>query len=168
MKKFVMYHHATCENHGCEAILRTVAGIIEKQYPDSEFIATTKYHDADARTVSDYKKIKFIPLDIFNNFSFEKRTFILGVFSQIFHAIPFKTFVFKDLLGNAKDADLCISVGGDVYSYGKSAALTTIDRYVRKKCKKTVLWGCSINPEMLDENEYKYKLEGLKKFSLIK
>lgn len=167
MKKFVLYHHATCENHGCEAILRTVAGIIEKQYPDSEFAVTTKYLDADAKTISDNKKIKFIPLDILNKLTFEKRTLILGAFSQLFHAIPLKSVVFKDLFRSAENADVCISVGGDTYSYGKSAALTTIDRYVRKKCNKSVLFGCSVNPEMLTGAEYKYKLEGLKNFSLI-
>ena len=108
-----------------------------------------------------------MPMDIMYKLSFEKRTFIIGAFSQLFRAIPFKSLVFKDLLKNAKTADLCVSVGGDTYSYGKSAGLTTIDRYVRQKCKKSVLFGCSINPEMLTGEAYKYKLEGLKKFSLI-
>ena len=167
MKNIVLYHHASCENHGCEAIVRTVAGIIDRQYPGSEYIVTSKLPDVDNKTVSDDPKIKFVPADKLNKLSFEKRTFIIGAFSQLFHAIPFKSVIFKELLNNAKKADLCISVGGDTYSYGKSAGLTTIDRYVRKKCSKSVLFGCSINPEMLTGDEYKYKLEGLKKFSLI-
>ncbi|MBQ2729357.1 MAG: polysaccharide pyruvyl transferase family protein [Clostridia bacterium] len=168
MKRIVMYHHASCENHGCEAILRTVAGITDKQFPETEYTVTTKLPEKDREILSDTKgKFRLIPMDIFYRLSFEKRTFIIGAFSQVFHAIPFKRLVFKDLLTAAGKADVCISVGGDTYSYGKSAGLTTIDRYVRKKCKKSVLWGCSINPEMLKGKEYSYKLEGLKRFSLI-
>lgn len=168
MKKVTMYHHASCENHGCEAIIRTVSGIIDKQYPDSKYTVTTKYLDFDGKTTADISdKVKFIPMDKLMNTSFEKRTVILGAPSQLFHSIPFSGFIFSDLLSAAKESDVCISVGGDNYSYGKSAALTTIDRYVRRKCTKSILWGCSINPEMLKGKEYSYKVEGLKKFSLI-
>ena len=168
MKKIVMYHHASCKNHGCEAILRTVSGIIERQYPESEYTVTTKLPEKDREVFSGSKqKFRFLPMDILYKLSFEKRTFIIGAFSQLFHAIPFSRIVFRDLFKAAGEADVCISVGGDTYSYGKSAGLTTIDRYVRKRCKKSVLWGCSINPEMLKGKEYSYKLEGLKKFSLI-
>lgn len=168
MKKVLMYHHASGENHGCEAIIRTVSGICEKQYPGSEYTVTSKYPEKDKALIdTDNKKFNFIPMDILNNVSFEKRTLFLGAPAQLFHSIPFKWIVFKDLLRAAGEADLCVSVGGDNYSYGKSASLTTIDRYVRKKCKNSVLWGCSINPEMLEGKDYAYKVEGLKKFSLI-
>jgi len=168
MKKITMYHHASCENHGCEAIIRTISGIIDKQYPESKYTVTTKYPGLDARMTADIShKVKFIPLDKLNSVSFEKRTILLGAPSQLFHAIPFKGILFKDLLSAAAESDVCISVGGDNYSYGKSASLTTIDRYVRKKCKNSILWGCSINPEMLKGDEYRYKVDGLRKFSLI-
>lgn len=167
MKKIVMYNHASCENHGCEAIIRTTKAIIDKQC-EAEYTVTTMKPAEDNVIANKGDKIfNFILMDKLCNLSFEKRTFVVGAFSQIFHSIPFKGYIFKDLLRVAEDADVCISVGGDTYSYGKSAGLTTIDRYVRKKCKKSVLWGCSINPEMLKGEEYKYKREGLKNFSLI-
>ena len=48
-----MYHHASCENHGCEAIIRTVSGIIDRQYPGSEYTVTTKYLAFDGKTTAD-------------------------------------------------------------------------------------------------------------------
>jgi polysaccharide pyruvyl transferase WcaK-like protein len=62
---------------------------------------------------------------------------------------------------------LAVSVGGDNYSYGRSAYLVTLDKKIMKLCPKTVLWGCSINPELLEGDEFKYKVKMLKKFSLI-
>lgn len=168
MKKVLMYHHASCYNHGCEALLRTISTIIDQQYEGSEFSVSSMIPEYDDKLMNhDSKLMVFKKTDKLCNISFEKRSMIIGAFSQLFHSIPFKGWIFKELLQQAKWADLCVSVGGDTYSYGKSAGLTTIDRYVRKKCKHTVLWGCSINPEMLKGKEYKYKVEGLKRFSLI-
>ena len=70
MKNIVLYHHASCENHGCEAIVRTVAGIIDRQYPGSEYIVTSKLPDVDNKTVSDDPKIKFVPADKLNKRGF--------------------------------------------------------------------------------------------------
>jgi len=162
-----MYHHATAENHGCEALLRTVAGISNDALGHTEITATTKYPEQDAQILGESSGIDLILLDNLNKIFNKNRVFIFGAFAQLIRAIPFKRVVFKDLLKSAKEADVCISVGGDNYSYGKSAAITTMDRYVRKKCEKSVLWGCSINPEMLKGKKYKYKVEGLRKFSLI-
>ena len=168
MKKVGMYHHASGENHGCEAIIRTVSGIIEKGHPGSKYTVTSKYPDYDRELIdTEGKDFNFIELDRFNNVSFEKRTLLLGAPSQLFHAVPLAGWVFKALFKAAKEADVCISVGGDNYSYGKSAALTTIDRYVRKRCKNSILWGCSINPDMLEGKEFAYKVRGLRDFSLI-
>ncbi len=167
MKKILMYHHASCDNHGCEAILRTTAGIIDKQCEAEYTVTSMKPVTDDVIANKPEKKFKFILMDKLCNISFENRTVILGAFSQLFHCIPFKGFIFKELFNKAKESELCISVGGDTYSYGKSAGLTTIDRYVRKKCDKSVLFGCSINPEMLKGEEYAYKVKGLRDFSLI-
>ncbi|MBE6587436.1 MAG: polysaccharide pyruvyl transferase family protein [Ruminococcaceae bacterium] len=169
MKKIVMYNHASTENHGCEAILRTTTEIIDKQYSDIQYTVTSNLPDIDDANMNSYqKKYDFMLMDnLFKLIGEKKRIFVLGAFSQIFHAIPFNSIIFKKFYQKVKEADVCISVGGDTYSYGKSAALTTVDKYVRKRCKKTVLWGCSINPEMLKGKEYAYKLWGLRRFSLI-
>ena len=168
MKKVLMYNHAASLNHGCEAILRTVSGIIDRHTDGAQYYVSSMIPSADNEIVNKEEKLmEFVKTDKLCDISFEKRTFILGAFSQIFHSIPFSGWIFKDLFKLAKDADLCISVGGDTYSYGKSAALTTIDKYVRRRCKRSVLWGCSINPELLKGKEYRYKVEGLKRFSII-
>ncbi len=168
MKKVVMYNHASSNNHGCEAIIRTISGIIDKQCSDIQYSLTSMHPDVDEKYLNaNGKKFDVFLMDKLCRFSFETRTFIVGAFSQLFHSIPFSRIIFSNFFKKVKDADVCISVGGDTYSYGKSAGLTTIDRYVRKRCKKSILWGCSINPEMLKGKEYAYKVEGLRKFSLI-
>lgn len=168
MKNILLYNHGTCNNHGCEAIIRTVSGIIDEKYPDSVFtISSIKPREDEQYIDTEDGKYRFVLSDVFCKLSFEKRRFITGALCNVLGGMPFFNLFFKNTVEAAKKADIAISVGGDTYSYGKSATLTTIDRHVRRCCKKTVLWGCSINAEFLDPVKHKKKIEGLKKFDLI-
>lgn len=168
MKKILLYSHGTSYNHGCEAIIRTVSGIISEEYPDAEYIVSSVKPDEDREYIdTENGRYEFVMSDTFCKLSFEKRRLITGGLCTVLGTVPFFSHFFKNTVKAAETADLAVSVGGDTYSYGKSAALTAIDREVRKRCPKTVLWGCSINPELLDPEIHKKKIEGLKKFDLI-
>lgn len=163
----LLYNHGSSYNHGCEAIIRTVSGIIEKRFSDVSFTVSSLRPAEDRELIGESKKIKFIDSDNFNRMSFESRRLIVGSLSTVFHNIPLFPHFFRDTVEAAKRADAMISVGGDTFSYGKSAELTTVSKKLRKYCEKSVLWGCSIDEKYLVGNEFKYKIHGLKKFSLI-
>lgn len=167
MKNILFYHHATADNHGCEALIRTIASMNEEALGECEFSITSRHPEVDAKFLDDNNKYKFIKPDNFKILNSSRAYYYVGMFSRFFHCIPFKKRVLKDAINAAKKADLCVSIGGDNYSYGRSASFITIDKYVKKACNKTVLWGCSINPEMLKGRKYAYKVKGLRKFSLI-
>ncbi len=168
MKRVLLYNHGTSYNHGCEAIVRSISGIISEKYPDAEYIVSSVKPKEDEQYIdTEGGRYKFVLSDVFCKLSFEKRRLITGSVCTVLGGMPFFGAFFKETVKAAKVADLAISVGGDTYSYGKSATLTTVDRNVRRHCKKSVLWGCSINPELLDPKAHKKKIEGLKKFDLI-
>lgn len=169
MRKVLMYNHGSSQNHGCEAILRTISGIIDEKYPDTHYTVSSFRPDDDKHFIGEQDgRYEFIYSDLLSRQnSYALRTKILGVFGQLFHRIPLFSVLFKDTVRAAREADLIVSVGGDTYSYGKSAGLTTIDNYLRRLCPRSVLWGCSINPELLEGDGQQYKLEGLSRFSLI-
>ena len=58
---------------------------------------------------------------------------------------------------------MVLSIGGDAYCYGEQPGYYEIDKYIKEKNKKLVLWGCSIGKEDLSKD----KLEDLRKFDLI-
>ena len=168
MKKILLYNHGTSYNHGCEAIVRTISGIVCEKYPDSKIaVASTKPEEDKEYFSDELDKYSFVPGDALCGLPFKKRRFLLGSLCTLFGGLPIIRHLYKNTVKLAKTADLAVSVGGDTYSYGKSAALTAADRSVRKSCKKTVLWGCSINAEFLDPIKNKAKIESLKEFSLI-
>lgn len=169
MKKVLMYNHGSSQNHGCEAIIRTVSGIISRRYPDARYTVSSFRPGDDMEFIGpDGGRYNFVYADrLSRRGNYAMRTKIIGGFSQFFHRIPAFSYLFKDTVNAAKEADLIISVGGDNYSYGRSLGLTTIDNRLRRICKNSVLWGCSINPELLEGKKQEYKLEGLRRFSLI-
>ncbi len=168
MKKVLMYQHGSSDNHGCEAIIRTVSGIIDRQYPGTKYSVTSLAPAVDKKYIdTEDGKYNFFMSDKYCTWFGKRRLFVLGVFTRLLHWIPFFSYMYKDTKQAAKESCLAISIGGDNYSYGRSAYLVTLDRKIMKLCKNTVLWGCSINPDLLEGKEFKYKVKVLRKFSLI-
>ena len=161
----LLYNHGTSYNHGCEAILRTVAGTISKRFPDASFTVSS------LRPAEDREMIKegftFVDSDNFSHLSFKNRRLVVGSMTTVFHNIPAFSRLYRGTYEAAKSSDAIISVGGDTFSYGKSAELTTVSRKLRRVCEKSVLWGCSIDEKYLIGKEFRYKVEGLRGFSLI-
>ncbi|NLF02177.1 MAG: polysaccharide pyruvyl transferase family protein [Anaerolineales bacterium] len=62
-------------------------------------------------------------------------------------------------------ADVVLSIGGDNYCYGPPYRLYAIDRAVKRAGKKLVLWGCSIEPEAI-QNDHEMRKD-LALFDLI-
>ncbi len=166
--KVLLYNHGSSYNHGCEAILRTVSGIITKRFPDAEYTVSSLRPREDLELMdTENGRFRFIDSDNFNKLTFEKRRLVVGSLSTVLHNIPMFPHFFRDTVEAAKESDAMISVGGDTFSYGKSAELTTISNKLRKYCERSVLWGCSIDAKFLEGDEFKYKVKGLKDFSLI-
>lgn len=165
--EFLLYNHGRSYNHGCEAIIRTVTEIIEKRGSGSSFTVSSMRPGEDREMIGESEPLSFVASDKFNRLSIYKRRLIVGSMATVLHNIPFFNHFFADTVAAAKRADAIISVGGDNFSYGKSAELTTVSNKLRRLCPVSVLWGCSIDAKYLEGDEFKYKIKGLKGFSLI-
>ena len=71
--------------------------------------------------------------------------------------------MYSPIVSDAEDCDVCLSVGGDTYCYGDNHGIQVLTRELKKRGKKTVLWGASIGAEDLSER----KLESLRDFDAI-
>ena len=50
-----------------------------------------------------------------------------------------------------KKGDICLSVGGDNYCYPRTEVLAHYNRAIHAKGGRTVLWGCSVEPELIKD-----------------
>lgn len=157
----MMFAHDGSLNRGCEAIVRSTTKILKENIKGSKvFLVSGKPQTDSIITQLDgvfdgsLNNIhKFSPqwlLSSFNVKLFKDESYALGI-------------IYGNTIQHLKRADVCLSIGGDNYCYGEQPGWYEIDRRVKAKGKKLVLWGCSIGEEDMSEQ----KLEDLKMFDLI-
>ena len=156
--KYFLFNHEGSKNHGCEAIVRGSMNIIENSDEKAEFVLSS-YNPSDD--------------EILNNITVKAaRTRALTKVEKLIAAVDLKinnseTYalqkMYSPIVSDAEDCDVCLSVGGDTYCYGDNHGIQVLTRELKKRGKKTVLWGASIGAEDLSER----KLESLRDFDAI-
>lgn len=141
------YYHGTSANHGCEAIVRSTSKMLEQRpllfsgEPDVD--RSYQLHAV---------------ADVFSHRAF-KRTFFEKVRTAFSTRLLKSDQGWYDVLAAHEAADIpcgsvAMSIGGDNYCYGKADAmhLAALNCALHKCGAKTVLWGCSINPDSVDKD----------------
>lgn len=159
--KVLMFAHNGSLNRGCEAIVRSSSHIIKSQ------IEAAYIELASGRPNTDkiLKKVDYVfdgaERKLNPNFIEKLRMYIELKFNKTEHYALSK--IYKSIIDRIEFADICLSIGGDNYCYGEQQWLYSIDKNIKKRGKKLVLWGCSIGEEDLSPQ----KIQDLKSFDLI-
>lgn len=161
--KIYIYANGSADNHGCEALARSTVKIFNTNEKHSIQNATF-----DIKTDEKYKLDKICKLIMVGkNIKLSKTKKILSsLFRKVFKNNNLQNnWQFNDVAVSAKGNDVALSVGGDNYCYKNSADML---KYMNKKIKpfvsKTVLWGCSVEPEIIASKDGK---DGLNSYDLI-
>lgn len=154
--KKVLYMHTGSGNHGCEAIIRTTSKLLGGP-TDVILWSNTKFEDIKYGSFQGFERV-VVPEQIER---FSPAYFEALAKRKLLHRKNANMEVFlKKLFKN----NVAFSVGGDNYCYEWSARQAVmLDKEIRKYCKATVLWGCSIDSEAIT-NEIRDDLAG---FDLI-
>lgn len=140
--KNVLYMHTGSGNRGCEAIVRTTSMILNG--PGNTILWTlAKHEDEISGVVSKFEKVIVSEeIKLFSPAYFEA-LFLRKIFHQ--DCANLRVFLRQQFKNN-----IAISVGGDNYCYPWSAKQNVkFNREIRKHCRATVLWGCSIDPDAI-------------------
>lgn len=156
--RLVMYLHGGSGNHGCEAIVNSTCHMIE----DIPKLLVTNSEKED-------KNYSLALLcDILQERKIAEHFFAhvwYYVWRMVFHdPESFMRYRFRDVL-RKNLAPLYVSIGGDMYCYelSKREAIVANSTFNRAGAK-TVLWGCSLEPELLDDPEV---VADMKRYALI-
>lgn len=153
-----MYLHGGSGNHGCEAIVNSTCHMIE----DIPKLLVTNSEKED-RTYSLASLC-----DILQERKISEHFFVHAwyyVWRALFHdSESFMRYRFRQVLGKNR-APLYLSIGGDMYCYelSKKEAITA-NRTFNHAGSATILWGCSIEPELLSNPEM---VEDMRMYKLI-
>lgn len=144
----VFYEHGGSGNHGCEAIVRSSINMLNQPVELFSFNA-----DQDIK----YGLDKICKLYQCTNAPLvrgSKKWFIALVQTKMTGKIDKQIeYTRKDFFQRIREGDIYFSVGGDNYCYPGTDILAAERKIIQRKGAKVVLWGCSVEPELLKNSK---------------
>lgn len=156
--KYFLFNHVGSLNHGCEAIVRGTMNIISKADSNAAFVLSSFKPETDGIIDGIEKRL----------FSTRPLTFFEKLISafhvKVRHSEEYALKkMYSEVVSQAQDCDVCVSIGGDTYCYGDNHGIQVLTLELKKSGKRVALWGASIGEEDLTEE----KLQSLKNFDAI-
>lgn len=143
MKRVSFYYHGGSANHGCEAIVRASAKILNmpatlwSTMPDSDLA----YGLNDLADIHEDKKQDLTGMKLLHFKVHHKLTGSDYLYTRFAHESFFSAI---------QSGDTYLSIGGDNYCYAGKDILGHYNQIIHEKGGKTVFWGCSFEPSEMD------------------
>jgi polysaccharide pyruvyl transferase WcaK-like protein len=159
--KLVMYAHGGSENHGCEAIVRATTELLKSAVSKPTLLSYDKEQEIKYG-VDELVDVKQGLNDIDKKSLDFIRAYIMCKLTGNYHLMD--ALQHKKAIIELKNKDIALFIGGDNYCYSDVKNYAPINKYMRKKAKKLVLWGTSVEPEILNDNDI---CEDIRRFDYI-
>lgn len=151
MKNIIMYAHGGSGNHGCEAIIRSTSKMFY-DFSINKNILISRNSEEDihyglseiCEIESDTSSHKSVSLTFLNAYLQLK---LLKNF------VPMDKLNYIKSFNKIRKGDIAISVGGDNYCYADVQTYIIMHELALEKGAKTILWGCSIEPDIVQKPE---------------
>ena len=144
--ELVMYMHAGSGNHGCEAIVNSLCHMINEDVvlvsyagsEDRQYSLNNLCRIVQERRFEDHK-VMHVLYYLYRKLTGDKESFIRYRYGEIF---------------KKKSIPLAVSIGGDNYCYDSMLNdLRLANGAFNKAGARTVLLGCSVEPELLKRED---------------
>lgn len=159
--RILFYGNGSSGNHGCEAIVR---GTVELLGTDTNIFRIQSENLQDDQQYGLGTLASLVPAKTERKkdphfFAAYVKLKVTGDYTDMdgLYYLP----VIRDA---ASSTDVALSVGGDNYCYGGTEIYAYLNRAYQKHGVKTVLWGCSIEPDVVAQ---KSVAEDLARYDLI-
>lgn len=141
MKKILLYGHGGACNHGAEAILRSSVPLFRKA--GVPILLSTHFPEQDRAFGLDRLVDRLIPADL----SLVPEERAAGTFEE---KERIAARIYREALAEIDGETVCVGVGGDNYCYPNWHRQSVFHHTVKMRGGQSFLWGCSIQPEMID------------------
>lgn len=142
MKKILLYGHGGACNHGAEAILRTSVPVFREA--GVPILLSTHFPDQDRAFGLDRLVDRLIPADL----SLVPKERAAGAFEE---KERIAAGIYREALAEIDSGTICVGIGGDNYCYPNWHRQSVFHRTVKARGGQSILWGCSVQPEMIDK-----------------
>lgn len=161
--KILLFFHNGSTNRGTSALAISAVKVIKNQYPDAYVALASMDPATDKEVVHDIDEL------IYHNQNRRMKRLSKIWFSNLIEVKTGKPnlssyrLMHQDIIGRINDFDVFLSIGGDNYCYGDIPDFYELNRQIKAKGKKLLLWGGSIGKE----NVSKDMLRDLKGFDAL-
>lgn len=151
MGRIFLYAHGGSGNHGCEAIVRSTSKIL-RDVCDETMILISSNPEED----------EVYGINAICNVWKEKITYskcsmaFISAYLKLKYKHQYQAMdklAYKKSFDKIKKSDIVLSIGGDNYCYADAERYTMMHDMLLKRGAKTVLWGCSVEPTLLENTE---------------
>ena len=159
MRKIFLYNHGGSENHGCEALVRTVCELFKEE----DIILYSEMPQQDLhygiQQFADVKSAK-------NVYSKLSPSFIKAYYSLKKKNDYFSIDIlpYRKTIKEFRTGDIEISVGGDSYCYDDYPKYIQLHQMICQRGCKTILLGCSLNEKLFNDPKF---VEDMKSYDYI-
>lgn len=159
MRKIFLYNHGGSENHGCEALVRTVCELFKEE----DIILYSEMPQQDLhygiQQFADVKSAK-------NAYSKLSPSFIKAYCSLKKKNDYFSIDIlpYRKTIKEFRTGDIEISVGGDIYCYDDYPKYIQLHQMICQRGCKTILLGCSLNEKLFNDPKF---VEDMKSYDYI-
>lgn len=142
--EYKLYFHTGSGNHGCEALVRATVDLLS----ETSSLYSTGYEEDIKYGIDRIVKLNRDEIKLLSHHSM--KYLISAIQIKLTHSTRLYTkYSRKCFLSKVEKKDICLSIGGDNYCYSGIETLGDLNSLIKKKGAKTVLWGCSIDPDVL-------------------
>lgn len=143
MKKFLLYGHGGAYNHGAEAIVCASVPIFRQS--NCPILLSTHFPGQDREFGLDKLVERLIPADL----SLVPKERSAEGFAE---KERIAAEIYRNALSEIDSETICIGIGGDNYCYPNWHRQSIFHRTAKERGGKSILWGCSVEPEQIDGN----------------
>lgn len=156
-----LYNHGGSENHGCEALVRTVVSLLEDTHGKISLLSEAPQQDFHYDI---HKLVEILPaiqaasrcsLDFLKAYVRMKRT---GDY------FPMDVLPYRKSIKAIQKGDVEISIGGDIYCYEDYPKYIKLHELISQKGCKSVLLGCSLEERLFEDPAF---VEDMRRYSYI-
>lgn len=145
-EKYYLFAHGGSHNHGCEAIVRSTIDCLGLNKKNAVLISSAYADDMEYHID---KLIPVVPTSQEKQMNKFSMTYLSAYFD--FRVRQDKSIAYLNQLNSVitPGSGVALSIGGDNYCYGNPQWLADYHKAWKRMGQKTVLWGCSVEEEVL-------------------
>ena len=143
--RFALYHHVGSGNKGCEALVDSTSSMLSRAFPESDIVLYSLRPEEDERCeYADIASVIPVSTNTGEPLPALEKAYLKLLRARSVHSADMRYYA-RTLRTLPMEDRVFLSIGGDTYCYGENSFMHAFNAELKRRGRKTVLWGCSLD-----------------------